>query len=268
MLHSTTPGKPMFATTADPAGAFKFEALDAGDYSIEVMESEHAPAKSVFLKPGQSTAVLHFAAGQSMVGAVAALEPQSAITGHVTDADGEPIAGAEVRLMQQIWRRGTPVYQGMIQTTDERGEYRFSVTPGRYFVGAGVRSGAGTAVFSEGPGKPEMRVNTVMYPNSPDIESATPLEVRAGQQYGGIDFHLPTVVAYHVSGAGAALGIGTGRMDWSAVPLPRAPWRQPSGREFAARPQWRFRCGWRGSGQLLVAGAGYEPDRRASPGGR
>ena len=107
--------------------------------------------------------------------------------------------------------RGTRGFLSFAQTTDERGEYRFQQVPGRYYVGAGVPGdGAVPAVFSAGPGKPEMRIAPRVYPNSAGVEGATPLDVRPGQQYGGIDLHLPTVAAYRVRGAVRPWGSWTG----------------------------------------------------------
>jgi hypothetical protein len=211
-LRSTTPGKPAYGAATDRAGAFRFEAIDAGDYRILVSEAEHASAQSVDLKPGQATSLLHFTAGQSITGAVAALDPQAVVTGHVMDADGDPIDGAEVALISEYWVRGMRTYWptgGAV--TGENGEYRLTALPGRYFVAARVRTGGAVpAVFSEGPGKPEMRVASLVYPNAPDVQGGTPLDLRPGQPSGGIDFHLPTVVAYHVRGAVRPWGAWTG----------------------------------------------------------
>lgn len=211
-LHSTTPGKGIYGTTTDASGAFHFEGVEVGDYHVRVSASEHAFSELVSLKPGQAVAVLHFMAGESISGAVAALDPIAAVTGHVTDGDGEPIEGAQVELLTERWFRGTRRYESRDgTTTDDRGAYRLEALPGRYFVAAGLReSGAVPAVFSEGPGKAEMRVASVVYPNSPGVEGATALEVRAGQQYGGIDVRLPTVAVYHVRGAVRPWGAWTG----------------------------------------------------------
>ena len=211
-LHSTTPGKGIYGATTDAGGAFHFEGVEAGDYHIRVSASEHAFSEWVSLKPGQAVAVLHLTAGESISGAVAALDPIAAVTGHVTDGDGEPIEGAQVTLLAERWFRGTRGYEWREgATTDDRGAYRLTALPGRYFVAAALReSGAVPAVFSEGPGKAEMRVASVVYPNSPGVEGATALEVRAGQQYGGIDLRLPAVAVYHVRGAVRPWGAWTG----------------------------------------------------------
>ncbi len=200
-LRNHAPGKPAYVAATDAAGAFRFEAVEAGEYSIWVEGSEHSPTQSVFLKPGQATSVLRFTAGQSITGAVAAVDPPAVVTGHVTDADGAPIAGAQVWLIVQRWMRGQPAYMAREETIDDRGEYHIRGL-GRVFVVAGTPQNRDVpSVFSEGPGKPEMRVATVVYPNSPDLQGATALDLRPGQEYGGIDLHLPTVEVYHVRGA-------------------------------------------------------------------
>lgn len=201
-LHPVVRGSAIFGTHSNAGGAFRLEAVEPGDYRIQVGESDHALATTVLLKPGQAISVVHCSAGLSITGAVAALDPKSFVSGHVTDPDGEPIAGAVVAAMQENWTRGMPIYYRMEGTTDERGAYRLSVLPGHYYVAAGVRPAGGVpAVFSEGPGKPDLRVATCVYPDAPSIAAATPIEIRAGQQYGGIDVRLRTLPVYHVRGA-------------------------------------------------------------------
>jgi len=202
-LRSTTPGKGTYAATTNSAGAFRFEALPADDYQVGVTESQHAAAESVELQPGRATSMLHFSAGQSITGAVARLDPQPVIAGRVTDAEGEPIPDAQVGLIVERWDHGQPAHSLWMSTsTDDRGEYRFTVPASRYFIAAGMRSyGAVPAVFSQGPGQPEMRIAARLYPNAASLPGATPIEARPGQHYGGVDFRLPTVIAYHVRGA-------------------------------------------------------------------
>ena len=192
----------------DAAGAFRFDGIKPDDYTIQIGAQEYRDALAVSLKPGQMTSWLHCTAGLSMTGAVAALDPPAVISGRVTDMEGEPIAGASVTTMARRWQRGSPRMQTEAAAeADEHGEYRVTVEPGRYFLRAGPRTGGPLpAVFSDGPGKPEMVVAAVVYPGVPGTEGATEFDLHAGQQLGGIDFKLPTVAAYHVRGTVRAAG--------------------------------------------------------------
>ena len=210
-LQSKTPGKGTYLTTTDAAGAFRFEALEAGDYSVTAGESEHSGGGVLSLKSGRQVSVLRFAAGQSITDAVIRLSPLAVLSGHVTDTDGEPIPGAQVGLIGERWMAGIQAhYLFNLTVADDRGEYRFSVSAGRYFLSAGTRGNdAMPMVFSEGPGKPEMRFATVLYPNAADFGGAAAIDARPGQQYTA-DFRLPMVVTHHVRGAVRPWGLWVG----------------------------------------------------------
>ena len=202
-LRSRRLGQPSYTAATDAAGAFRFEAIAPGDYVVELSAKGYRSATAVSLKPGQATSWLHFTAGQSVTGAVAALDPSAVVSGRVTDADGEPIADAQVTALARLWQRGTAILQTWATAeTGERGEYRFSLEPGRYFLSAGPHvGGSAPSLFIDGPGKPETTIASIVYPNSPGMDGAAEFDLHPGQQLGGIDFRLPTVVAYHVRGS-------------------------------------------------------------------
>jgi hypothetical protein len=67
-----------------------------------------------------------------------------AITGHVFDEDGEPISGAQIRVLQPF--RGNGILYDVANrngplSTNDLGEYRaFDLYPGRYYVSLTLRS--------------------------------------------------------------------------------------------------------------------------------
>ena len=201
-VFSRSTGGPGYAATTGAEGAFRFEAIGAGDYTIQVSAPGYGQAWAVALKPGQATAWLHFSGGEQVTGAVAALDPPAVVSGHVTDAEGEPVAQGPVGALARQWHRGT-AYLGPAggTETDGRGAYRLVLQAGRYFLTAGPRVGDSLPeVFSDGPGEPEKIVAPVVYRNLPDTNGATEFDLHPGEQLAGIDFKLPTVPAYHVRG--------------------------------------------------------------------
>src|SRR5262249_52986431 len=92
---------------------------------------------------GQRTATgegikFKLAAGQRMSGTVLAMTPTGSISGRVYDADGEPLAKAQVQVMRPIYKDGQRALTIVeIVASDDRGEYRlFWLPPGRYYVAA------------------------------------------------------------------------------------------------------------------------------------
>ena len=108
--------------------------------------------------------------------------------------------GGEVTAVQQRWQNGIRVFSRAGSTeVDDQGEYRLKLPPGRYYLTADYTALGGT--FSEDPGQSQMRIAAIYYPGAATIETASPIELRPGQQLAGIDFKLPTVMSYHVRGA-------------------------------------------------------------------
>jgi len=191
-----------YAGTTDAAGGFHFEGVEAGDYRIEVERAGYT---------SRASSKLHLAPGQKVDKAELWLTPDSGISGKVLGADGEPLPGARITLIARKWRRGKRVYQGIdSERTDGAGAYHCTgVAPGRYLMYA-ARPREGPLAYSilEAPGKPEMRIAGRYHPDSAQLEVAAPVEVRAGEEIAGIDFKLPLVPVFHVSGQAAAGSLG------------------------------------------------------------
>lgn len=191
-----------YAGTTGPSGEFRFESVAPGDYRITVSRVGYVDAHSAVLKGGGGSSTLSFATGQNVTGAEVRLDPHGLITGRVTSSEGEPLADAQVHAYSEQWQHGLRTYQ--IQSgasTDDRGEYRLSVEPGRHYIGsAPAFSSIVPYLTAEAPGKPEMRTIALFYPAAKAVNESTALDVRPGQQITGIDFKLPDLATYHVRG--------------------------------------------------------------------
>jgi len=192
-----------YAGWSDAVGAFRFSGLVAGDYRVEAVRTGYT-AKWVLADPsGHTISRLHLAPGQPVAGSDLWLSPESGIAGKVMGPDSEPLRGAQITLIAREWRSGKRVYVGM-QTafTDAEGVYHCAaVAPGRYLLYA-ARPTRGPLAFSvlEEPGKPEMRIAGRYHPNSPQLEGAALIELHPGEEILGIDFRLPLVPVFHVTG--------------------------------------------------------------------
>jgi hypothetical protein len=126
------------------------------------------------------------------------LTPRSILTGRVLDADGDPIAGAEVDASGPDGR-----YPGTIAHTDDHGAFRF------YDLGAGTYHlmaipGLDTHIwagFRDGHGQPigEREIETY-YPNSSDIKGAAAIVLKAGHEINDVVITMQRVGLRHVSG--------------------------------------------------------------------
>ena len=131
------------------------------------------------------------------------------------------------------WLRGRRVYAGLDSATaDNAGVFHFASVPAeRYWIYAGrPQLGPLSRSILEAPGKPETRIAGRYYPNAAQIDGASAIEVRAGDEVAGIDIKLPLAPVFHVTGTYAGQGEESGvalktrrddqMLDWSGESAP------------------------------------------------
>jgi hypothetical protein len=132
------------------------------------------------------------------------MTPQSVIAGHVTDSAGEPLNGSFVNVISASSRR-----QIAGTTTNDLGEFRVAnLEPGSYYVRAAAHDEGvdGTSIqTADAPSmgaadKPAQTKAPTLYPNAPDLESASPLRLQAGVEQAGIDIQLRQSPAFRIRG--------------------------------------------------------------------
>jgi hypothetical protein len=130
--------------------------------------SPDGPQSPLILAPGQ-----HALAALQLV-------PLGAISGRVSDEDGDPLQGANIQVMHFSYTTGRRQLAPVSGTSsDDRGEYRaYGLPAGRYLL-LGTRR--------EWP-----PYAGLLYPGVPDVVSATELSLPDGGDVTGIDFTLPT----------------------------------------------------------------------------
>lgn len=169
----------------DAQGRFGFSNLPPGKYRLRGEKDGYAPKMLGAKHLGQPGVILTLAEGDARWDLQLAITPFGAITGRVHDGDGDPLEFAQVEILQRGWRRGKLEWQSRgTSGTDERGEYRVQDVPaGEYFVMANElqrrRSGEQYSIYG-----------VQIYPGADRISQATPVEVKAGRETGGIDFRL------------------------------------------------------------------------------
>ena len=222
------------ATTADD-GTFTFAGLPAGRYSVSAAKSAYVPMSygaRASLRPGTS---LMLEAGQRKTVTIR-LPRGAVITGVLTDAAGQPMAGLTVVALSNRYsatgeRRLLPA-QAAPSTTDENGVYRiFGLPAGEYVIGtwipqtmnavatvapadvraalAEVRSATikdrripSTLTPKESPpSKADVVMAPVYYPGTAAAAQAAPVAVGKGEERSGVDFQVVPIPAATVSGS-------------------------------------------------------------------
>jgi hypothetical protein len=118
-------------------GRFLFASLIEGAYMINARKGGYLPAT-----PGASTGnagtFVDVAEGQIRSDVKIAMAKPGAITGTVTDENGDPVIGVTVTVSKRARSRGRTIWQpggNSTKGTDDRGMYRIpDLTPGEYIV--------------------------------------------------------------------------------------------------------------------------------------
>ncbi|MGH9776894.1 MAG: MSCRAMM family protein [Candidatus Acidiferrales bacterium] len=206
----------------DSNGRFQFKDVEPGRYRVYAVRNGYVRQEYGQRSPNHPGTALALVAGQQVKDVVFKLVPAAVIAGRIYDEDGEPVASARVQAQQYRYMQGKRQLVPMrFATTNDRGEYRLIGLPaGRYTVSATFSpmmtlglgfEAAGQAMGNEG-------YAPTYYPNTNDAARATPVEVRAGNEVGGIDFLLLPTRAVRIRGRvyNAVLG-KPGRDIWLMI---------------------------------------------------
>ena len=200
-------GQRGYVGTSDATGAFHFANVEPGPYRITL-------ERTGFTATDEMVTVN---SGQDVRGVQLDAAPLAVITGRVLDSDGTPVPGAEVQAIGCQWILGKRLFvESTSAQADETGQFRLSgIEPGRYrLFAAAPNDNPLRFSISEGPGKPEYHLASSYYPAGQDLDGASPLDLSAGQELGGIELKLPLLQSFHIRGRAAVSGQSLGEPDF------------------------------------------------------
>jgi hypothetical protein len=137
---------------------------------------------------------------QATVQVAASLVPGGVISGRVRDANGRLVNNANVQAFTIEYQNGQPsLSQVAARQTDDRGEFRMAwVQPGSYIVAATPRTPAVSATAANAAPR-EISVRT-FYGDALEAAKAQRVAINAGDEVGGIDVTLRSILPVTVSG--------------------------------------------------------------------
>jgi len=201
ILRGSGADAPFIFYLTDEQGRFIFESVPPGAYDLQVSRNGFIEAEYGQKKPGAPGAVLTLISGQRMTDLVFKLARAAAISGHVLDEDGEPVAKAEVityRASKQLGKEQPNDYEPVL--TNDLGEFRiFDLAPGRYYLAVNYRT---EEPMRPAAPAPKQKLDTGYlpnyYPNTTDPAKAQAISVAPGDEIRSVDFilrpsHLVTV---------------------------------------------------------------------------
>ena len=228
-LRSTDPpGPPVFAMS-DEAGRFSFNDITRGEFDLTA-ERTGFPRQSLGQKRlggGFGSAVIT-GPGLDMEHLVFQLVPASAISGRVTDDQGDPVQHAMVELFRSSvvsGRRRVAIYS--YTNTDDVGDFRFSgLGAGSYYLAVSGQPWYGSRneilprlpkrQGEKGRNAPAKAAYPLTYyPDATDPRAASTVVLKPGQE-SVANIAVQTTTGVHVS---VALQEATGKV-WAALTTP------------------------------------------------
>jgi Carboxypeptidase regulatory-like domain len=200
----------------DEEGRFVFENVKPGSYSLE---AEHQGL--IERKYGEDAGApveLRLVARQNLSDLNIKLMPPAAVSGRVTDEDGDPWTHAYINVYRSVWKGGKRQLQGFDSAeVNDAGEFRVGhLPPGRYYVSA--EPDAYWEKRNRVASAPQLQ--TTWYPSSLDSSSAMPVVLLAGQELTGAEIRLRRSSVYRIRGKVSGL------QGVPALPGPRQ-WMTP-----------------------------------------
>lgn len=184
----------IYGAMSNSTGHFALSPIPHGGYGISL---ERRGFIQVVAKKGVgANAAIFLHPGEQVRDLVLEMVPHSTISGRVLDEYGDPVMGAFVSALpvalEPVMRYSPSI------TTNDRGEFRISVGPGKYRVKA--------ALASFGPDVPDRNDSSrstyveTYYPGVKETESAKVIEIRPGSELSGIEIKLLRSPIFRISG--------------------------------------------------------------------
>jgi hypothetical protein len=192
------------ATKTDPDGRFKLTNVRPGTYRMKVIREGYVEQEYGQKLLGYPGASFTLAAGQHISDLVFKLARTGVIAGRIFDKRGEPIAGAMVSALREVYVQGRKQFGRVdMEASNDLGEYRlYGLPPHRYIVSAEFQeSNQGFKDEKDSNDKYVETGNTRTYfPNALEAEHAPSLILRDGDEISGIDIRIQQSRVYRIRG--------------------------------------------------------------------
>ncbi len=204
-VRASAPGAQETRTTlTDEQGRFEIGELAGGRYTIVATKGGFVSLQYGQRRPGEPGTPVDLASGQALEKIVVGLPRGSVITGRISDEFGEPLTGAQVRVLRYGYAAGARrlVPAGQSDRTDDQGTFRvFGLPPGDYVVSATLNEDR--ALFRQRAGDDDAATTgyaPTYFPGTTNAADAQRVTVGLGEELSGIGFGLSLMPLATVSG--------------------------------------------------------------------
>ncbi|MGA3205728.1 MAG: carboxypeptidase-like regulatory domain-containing protein [Bryobacteraceae bacterium] len=201
-IYAATGLAPAILTRTDENGAFCFEKLDSGAYSLIAQRSGYRDV--AYASSRSMSGSIDVAQGATLDAFIIEMTARPILAGRVVDAGGDPVVGAKVRAVYASGAATMGRDPGNITLTDVHGRFRFyDLDPSTYHLIASppVASSLFSGTYLGSNGEPLLsRQIETYYPAALQDAEAAAIELKAGSEVTGITITMLTTTVRHVSG--------------------------------------------------------------------
>jgi len=183
-MVTLTAGTRRLQATTDQGGKFAFSNLPPGNYLPTLAKTGF----TTLAQPPGPAVFVRVAAGQHVRDLKLDMLALSAITGKITDQNGDPAIAINVSLLRPAFSSGDRLLAsvGMQGVTDDQGQFRiFNLQPGDYILGTGFL-------------QPKRNFAPTYFPGVGAPQNATTITVPPGQDVSGLNMTLWRGAVYSV----------------------------------------------------------------------
>jgi hypothetical protein len=110
---------------------------------------------------------------------------RGSITGELLDPDGKPMPQTDVQITSTV--KVPPSINGFHQTTDDQGQFKFEVHPGRYILAINLYTGPSQ----------DLPYDITYFPGTTDVAHATEIRLKADQHVDHVTQRLSAAKRLH-----------------------------------------------------------------------
>jgi hypothetical protein len=194
-LHGGIPNAPSAVT--DTRGEFEISEVPAGSYRLTATRAGYLTIQYGQLRPREAGRTIEVETGAVIEGLVMALPRGAVLAGRVTDELGEAAPGVTVEALEYRYIRGHRVLvPARITRTNDAGDYRLSgLEPGTFQLRARSRE-----IWESDDGDTTHIYAVTYFPGVTAVERPQTIDLKVGQEVGGLDFPLMPAHAARITG--------------------------------------------------------------------
>jgi hypothetical protein len=180
-----------FSISSMPPAVYSLRARHNGYVQLQGKEDD-----GFSLKPGEQLAGLNVE-----------LTPEAVISGRVLDENGDPLQWVRVEAISAGNSPDRGIEMGRNDRPDERGRFRMTGPPGKYYIKASPEHGMQSEREIRSDGSSAALYGITFYPSAENEERATLIDATAGHEVSGLEIrlvrHLNLTISGVVTGAPA-----------------------------------------------------------------